>query len=1108
MPEQNKQFSNRRNLPASIGEDEQERQGSQRRSQADQERDRAVYEYLLRCLTDLGLDAMKHTAKPNESSIANQWGQKNNRIFIRRVLRSVLPEYYTDEKPSEQPVPGLTLGKLAEILQGIQEYRAKKTTDTPEGKIPKILTRAEKLRAFYKFAQLSVDERTKLQLPVRSGDRLMQQLIENITDPAKGLGNDDITRFYKSALDIYQSFRSSQNRDCQRFDPESIQESIECLILRNVRSLIDEYFYDCLDQKQKDEIIKDFVIKVERENSRVKFQCGLSQSGLSVVGECNEDTFGHCLPPVFVDHLTRSVVENKILTDEFPVYLNYFTVEKIPPLPLGIKTEEQQFGHLNSILLEEDSANEKVNREDIDWLQKQFAYKVTVHFHVKIPDNYQPKFPNLFPVNEDGSIRRKLEFFEEVTGVGSLISHITEAINSGLLWGIPILQKQGYLPIVHEILHINEIAGQSGYSPVWAHILVNLCKKSDVEMAIREGKAYDQVTANYELTYGEFCGFDLIEISAKAALNARLRAIKQAGIDPETYLTDLCHRIEELNALRHAENLLEFYPFSLRAMEAHLGQTIFANGRYCARDNQFNFTESDPINPWSFVAYEAHLALTKAYLMEGLYRIGKKYLDVIKAHVEAGFLDDLLLAKYELCRFRYHNLTDLEDRDYQHPDRYSAVQAADEALQRAKDHLENHLAKYYKVGEFSQTNFHPFFFLLCRIYAHRAKLQIFATNYYRSGDRWSTLLSPIRHLEKARIYAAQDGEPAEYSYWSAYQSWCYLMLAYLGDNLKPTQPISFQECLDWAKHLVNHALICYSSIGQKCYQSIKDNGGQITDLVRHESLENSGVPNLQADAIVRSDYKKYYETYGQLQIQIIPLIEELRDWGHQDELHQEYDPYRRVLTLDMSILKQVRMTKENPKQQIYLFGTHSALLFFAMGMLELCEEQRSESELAARIEQAQRMFTYCWATAQSGVAVRSDDKGEFIDRNFGGSDRDKSGDSLVQGLYPHRITQFADLGKIFAAVCKVILLFNQPEWSIQDWQEIQTLLDALHTGPHSSQKTSLYQERYNGHLSNHFGKIRQYFKRIEENPHYSKSMIENRNRIVRDVFRFILGDSE
>ena len=163
---------------------------SSRRGTEDQERDKLVYKFLLSCLTDLGRS--EETGRLNEYSIADQWGQ--NRIYIRRVLRSVFPEDYPEEE-RENTVPGLTLGKLVEILTAIEEYRQKQIekywkkqkSKTSETQIPSILTRSEKLTALRKFSQLLLEEQEKLNLSMSSEDFLLQQLIETITDPVKGL---------------------------------------------------------------------------------------------------------------------------------------------------------------------------------------------------------------------------------------------------------------------------------------------------------------------------------------------------------------------------------------------------------------------------------------------------------------------------------------------------------------------------------------------------------------------------------------------------------------------------------------------------------------------------------------------------------------------------------------------------------------------------------------------------------------------------------------------------------------------------------------------------------------------------------------------------------
>jgi hypothetical protein len=1051
-----------------------------RRSSEDQERDKSVYKYLLECLTDLGVNQGEENAKPNESSIAKQWGQTNNRIFIRRVLRSVLPQYYEqNEKELEQPVPGLTLGKLVEILSAIQDYWAKKRAQTSGEEIPRILTRTEKLRAFRTFSQLSVAEKEKLNFPIHTGASLLQQLLEIVTDTVKGLQHEDILSFYKGAINIYHRLKQSELSNRKDLEKISYPE----IIKRQVKNLIQEQ-YQGLDANQKKSKVDNLVNKVQREISRLELQCGLRQvkSLLKETANAEElQTNYDLLSPAFIEHLTRSIVENEILTDEFPINIKHIEVEKTKPLPLYLKDKNHKNGILNPQFIDG-----KEDKEDLDGLQKQFTYKIKVHFYVRFPDGYRQIFGGEYAQSSYFNKReKKLEFFEEMTGIGSPIYHIIAAINRVLLWDIPELID--YFPVARSILSNNDFFGSP--SLVRSYTLVNLCKKDDIENALKENKSYDTVVSNYEPAYGEYCGFDLVEVAAKAALHARLRAIKQTGINPVKYLTQLCYRVEELNAFRKAESYLNFYPFSLKAMEGYLNQTIFKN-RYRSVDNHYNFLEKDVELPWSSVAYDAHLTITEAYLKEGLYQIAKKYLDVLKSHIENAkkgknyFFRDLLLAKYELCQFRYHYLTDLQDESNSenpqlHLERSSAIRAATESLNYAEEYLKKLLRKYYIIRASAQSNFHPFFYLFSRIYAHRAKLYIFTSSYTDLPSRkFNSFIEPIRLLEKARIYAARDGSPVLYSSWTAYQSWCYIMVAYLG-NYEPLtyQEFSRKECIDWSRRLIEHALICYSKNGKVCYQQLKDNGGKITKNVRD---------------------KKYYENYGNVQIQVTPLIQELMEGI--EESHKIYDEEKNVINIDFSILKKICPDEE---QSIYLFGTHSCIILFAMGILELCDDEKKESELKIRLNTAFKMFTYCSAIAEDGnIGKRDPDNEElYLERIF------NDGDELVRGLYPHRLTQFADLGKIWAATCKVILyVYHQTS----DWQVIDKLLDSLPTNNSiiSNLQNTGGQKRYNGHLESHFVRLVGYFKQLKNKKIHSNSLIDIRNKIVRDIFKIMRGESD
>nr|RNJ67226.1 MAG: hypothetical protein EDM05_21825 [Leptolyngbya sp. IPPAS B-1204] len=464
-----------------------------RRDQDDQNRDKAVYEYLL-SLSDLDLSVSRrgkgkkdHDSKdrekvevptPNESSLAKQWGVE--RIFIRRVLRSVLYEtYYAHENREKEPVPGLTLGKLIKILASLQTYREQ--LSVTDRKVPRILTRAEKLRALQKFFQLSTTERETLNLPVHPAEVLLQRLFEDATDPIKGIQFESAVQLYTSFLQQSSLLPTLETETL--FPHDGDRKSIaKDLIRETVIHLINPYFNESGD-KRKQEKTDDLVEKVEREISRIEFQAGIKQAEFFLGNKLKKEIqqkYAEYLTPQFVKRLARSVVENEILTDEFPIYLKYFEVEKVRPLPLYVKAAEREIGLLNPALLEHGEDEDRING-----LERQVAYKVKVHFYIKLPDEYEVAFPHIMIIRQESGYRR-LDFSEEITGIGSPLSHIIAVINRILFWDIPAIKD--YLPIPDEVLNHDESVGGSNHSPVWSYSLVRLYKFDDIDRAILQEK--------------------------------------------------------------------------------------------------------------------------------------------------------------------------------------------------------------------------------------------------------------------------------------------------------------------------------------------------------------------------------------------------------------------------------------------------------------------------------------------------------------------------------------------------------------------------------------------------------------------------------------------
>jgi hypothetical protein len=926
---------------------------------------------------------------------------------------------------------------------------------------------------------------------------LLEQLKEIITDKIQQ-DSIDVVSFYKQAINLYSSQKQQHSylKSLDANDHLDIDEYFKLVnqITEYIQPRLKKY-YQHLSTNSEQEIIKDLVDKILREVSRTEFQAGLRQIK-TVVEQCPDfvknNLTSDSISNLFLESLSNSIIKNNLLGDKFPVYIDYLEIEKVKPLPL--KLYRGKTGLINTDFLDD---SEDENEYYAQGLEKQIAYRVRVYFYVYPPENWKPK-----PTLEEKEISQffkqeesnnRLEFCEEVVGVGSPIAHITTAINRFLFEGIDILKKQGYLPVTQKIVSEDKVIGNTRNSAVWSYSLVKLCKQKDVKNSLKDEIDYNQIVADQELATGEFYGFDLLESAAKSALHARLRAIEKTGIDSQQYLQQLCERIEEKYILEKAEKWIKFYPFSLRAMQDYLEKKLFKD-KYRNWDER-NFKEVNNNQAWSMVAYEAHLAITQVYLQEGLYRIAKKYLEVIKPHIEDGRLDDkLLVSLYHICLFDYHFYTDLEDEERDHQERGSAIRKAEECLNIAEEYLQEYLKEYAIIGEYSQTNVHPFFYYLSRIYSHRAKIYLFFPYIAQlPSPKTHLLIEPLRLLEKARIYAARDGDANYYAYWTVYQIWSYLITAYVGDTKLLKGQFTRQNCLEWAERLIKNALDCYGERGRKSYQQIKNYSGKQTEF----SISN----------IV-------YEQYNDIYVQTIPPIIEIgKGSSHLDEFYQKIfqssQSQQKIIQLPMSALTYLDSNSDN---KIYLFGIHASLLLFGLGLVELCKDNQEEG-LEERILMAMKRFTLGAAIASEGTVDEKRGEKTYLQRIFTEQKPNKGQkmpeDFQIRGLYPHRLTQFTAKGKIFAATCRVILLLYNYEKYNSYWPEVAYLLNDLHDAQtiirSNNPDYSLGQNRYSGHLVQQFKGVKSYLE-SQKNSGKSGSLEEIRNRIVTDIFKILRGD--
>ena len=263
---------------------------------------------------------------------------------------------------------------------------------------------------------------------------MLEQLQDIITDKIQGL--PEITHFYKQALSLYTSLKQELG--------ESDGDRLESRIEDYTRKII-EHYYTGLNSDLKEEKIKRLVSKILVELSRNELQAGIRQVR-STISEypsfVQENLKTDFISNKLLESLVDSVVKNDLLADEFPIYIDYVEIEKVDPLPL--KRYDSNSGLINPDFLKP----ENKQKHYAIGLEKQTAIRVRVHFYIHISKKEDDPKP-------------RLDFCEEVTGIGSPISHITRAINRFLFEDIPILKKNGYLPIAQKILSEDRIIGNT-----------------------------------------------------------------------------------------------------------------------------------------------------------------------------------------------------------------------------------------------------------------------------------------------------------------------------------------------------------------------------------------------------------------------------------------------------------------------------------------------------------------------------------------------------------------------------------------------------------------------------------------------------------------------
>jgi len=1110
-----------------------------------------LYRYLLGCLAI----SRRSDGSPNSTQTAERVGDKE----LRKVLPSVLSGEASWEENVSASRKKVTTGRVVDMLIALKEtleqgYR------THEEPYSRVLTAEDMLIALYQLVALTPDERNQLGLPAGDTLTLLKQTLLSLQTRTGTENYEAIFNTYKEAVGL------DFTNDIAITTFDQVNDLVETSVRAALSYLPDrksKYRKNQQKEQSRENTIIELTRKAQREVRRLLVRSGNTQP---FWGDRTADHpyIKHYLQPAFVKKLAQTVVKNERLTATLPIYLKQLTVNVCGPLPFfDTSLGSYKFGSsypdlLNKALQELDGNTERPLIEDIpvpsDYeLASQEAVEISLGFYIKIPTDYQnitqQTFETLASENtEENRPYRRVDFVYSSTGVGGTLSHIVKVINKTLLSDIPCLDS--LFPIAHDVTCTQTIVRDNVPSPIWAHSLVKLCHNQSVGKALRafedNQSAYDNFSFGDPIGHGDFCGFDFLIAQAQSSLQARLQAIRSTGVHPPEYVKQLCQKVERQNALKRAWQTLKTYPFSSMAMIGTVHQAVLGN-----QFKHRNLCASDPD-----IYFDAFLSIAETLIDEGAYKAS--YLNLRKISIletyarnslsEMSSIDidsdsyqvfsSTLIIRYLICKANYYYLFDLRDRlpeSLSHefsaqPSRKELVDKAWEALRLAEAHTRDRLKKYVVIGEVSQGTFHPHYKLLGRVYLLRARLLTF---FPRLVPRAELLLPTERFsgqqrtkasvhwgklylLEKARLYVAANGDSESYACYAALQSSYYLTVAYEDPQdtaltlptAEGTPPqLSREDCLMWAKRLRNHALLTYAETGRQCYNAIK---------------EKSGLP-------------KEFDEHGRYTIEKLPAIFEDRGLRRDRAPSKNND----FLTLDISLLAinhedLPRLTANHPDKSIYLFGTNTAHLFLARGLYLLCSDTTEEFEKnepdgpiqwEQKLQMARRLFDMAWAIAEDGCQIEREGKKKRITRSFrdlASKDRYSTKEiNSVRDLYPRRINEIADIGKMFSAACMTLQLHlmtteDRAEDRAGDRtttaENINKLFGMFHGSYRLSENKSLRallqrQSRYNGHLEDFLESaiaVLQSHMPTSSQPAAGEAIETRRNALMKDLFAVLL----
>ncbi len=994
--------------------------------------------------------------KELKRDLSSKWIGKTNQK--NQKLAKNIDRFIKYEMDNNNYLPKLKTSHLICFVCGLKRYLNKQS---------KVLTENDIEKIFRRHQQLTREERKILGLPVDSHSHIARV--------------DDYSNM--KPFKPTQQKKYSNKEDFIAIIKDVIIEELKNPLLASSGDYIDNLYAK----------LKEFI-----ESIQVQSGYHNVYRSRDLLGESDMDKFSVSLDKIyskifsknFIYDSIKTIAINQQLTNRFPLTLENIKVEK-QPFQSAENTNRNEI--VNQYLLEYDPQLGDVEKIT-SILQRKQSYKVTIEFCLN------NKNENIY-------------FTEEVKGSSSIVSLIRKALNRAMFWDVNCWKS--FYPVVQEVMLEEKIYGMDTLATCQVKSRIRALDINDIKHLLNEkiycqsrsiskekntndtsfvnkksSTDFDCYIEGSDIVEGTYCSFDLVEAIAKSGFYARLGLLQEVNISQEIYLDDLKRRIEETKAFEKGLNFLHSYPFSLLVMEEYLKERIL---------NKY-FNEKRPIHKFSNLAFQAIFAIIRGYINEGLYVTTRKYLDIVANREEQ--LNHFLKADYYLCEAEYNFIAENPT------DKVSRKENIDNCLKNielAEQELKIRSLEFLRIGELSQGNLSPLNTYWAKIYALKGKINLFFPFYISNQNNNTKSILSLVVLGDGRIHAAMDGNAFLVAQISAYQSWAYIIEAYLGDGAKK---LDRENCISWAKKLVNHALVGFQAASQRAYSDYQ-----------------------QAIFVDPNSADKDSNEWKNITVENPPFLRLNSGYLATESSKEGY--WKEILP---KLVNRTQMNSEKGQQgycgkHFLMFGQHATYYFFAYAMQKLGEDYlKRQQEDATRIDdkniryefiKAYDYFYYAFSIAYGGAELKMApkelrrDTTQQIAKNAFNPDGspnfivDNANVSALKSLYFHRIVELVDLSRIFAALS--ISIAAQTEKHLEIGRKLLGGVEEPIT-PISSDFRGITngQVHYNIHLSGRFQRLKEYLlENCLQNPLNLSSVQDfciHRDKKLRKVFEKMRGD--